>query len=117
MVVVVVVISIKVKKKKNKQTNMKTRKKNKKQKKNKNQIKEESGLQLGQWSSCCMGPESNVLAIHRLSPLTFNIKLDQTNTNIVIFIKTTLCILYYVICLFSFFWIFFCHCIVFIFCT
>lgn len=58
-----------------KQTNqMKTRK-------NKNQTKEESGLQLGQWSSCCMGPESNVLAIHRLSPLTFNINCIRLTNN------------------------------------
>jgi hypothetical protein len=53
-----------------------------KTRKNKNQIKEESGLQLGQWSSCCMGPESNVLAIHRLSPLTFNINCIRLTNNL-----------------------------------
>lgn len=58
-----------------------TNKPNENKKIKQNQFKEESGLQLGQWSSCCMGPESNVLAIHRLSPLTFNINCIRLTNN------------------------------------
>lgn len=80
VVIVVVVVVALVEKVIADQIVVKTNKPNE-NKKNKNQIKEESGLQLGQWSSCCMGPESNVLAIHRLSPLTFNINCIRLKNN------------------------------------
>jgi predicted PurR-regulated permease PerM len=81
IVVVVVVIVALVEKVIADQNVVITNKPNENKKIKQNQFKEESGLQLGQWSSCCMGPESNVLAIHRLSPLTFNINCIRLTNN------------------------------------